>query len=133
MRSRSRNSGHENLLEPEQPPGFLILSYSWLRSQLGIKGEESSPKAAKKRSCARHEQEGSHDSPRSSRPGRALGSRQGVDPTSGRVSEPELLQERVAWFPTGGAGILRSQCAHSPQSTNSPTHGSSPGVAPSSC
>src|SRR5260221_6583965 len=38
MRSRSRNSGHGNLLEPEQPPGLLILSYSWLRSQLGIRG-----------------------------------------------------------------------------------------------
>ena len=43
MRSRSRNSGHGNLLEPEQPPGFLILSYSWLRSQLGMKARCAGP------------------------------------------------------------------------------------------
>ncbi len=32
-----------------------------------------------------------------------------------------------------GAGVLRPQCAHSPRGTSGPTHGSSPGVAPSSC
>ena len=37
MRSRSRNPGHVDLLEPGQPICFLILSYSSLRSQLGIK------------------------------------------------------------------------------------------------
>src|SRR5258708_16595948 len=34
---RSRVAGtRAMLLEPEPPPGFLMLSYSWLRSQLGI-------------------------------------------------------------------------------------------------
>ena len=39
MRSRSHNPGYVDLLEPGQPICFLILSYSSLRSQLGIRTE----------------------------------------------------------------------------------------------